>query len=95
MPRKADVALTAHPSLPSYAGLIDELGIDPKAVLESFDALRAESEFEHWTPRGFYEAITGRADYTAWTRQDAAGLVRALEAGPSLLGTGELPQVAS
>src|SRR5690606_249201 len=79
-PRVLEVAVP----MPSYAGLVDELGIDPDAVYAEYDREREDAVWRPWSLRGAWEVITGRADWTAWTLGDARAL-RALTAEPEPL----------
>lgn len=69
-PRVLEVAVR----MPSYAGLVDELGIDPAAVLSDYDREREDAVWQPWSLRGAWEIITGRSDWTAWTLGDARAL---------------------
>ena len=67
--------------MPSYEGLVAELGIDPDTVCADYDREREDAVWQPWTLRGAWEVITGRADWTAWTLGDARAL-RELAAEP-------------
>src|SRR5690606_41223583 len=70
--------------MPSYAGLVDELGIDPAAVYADYDRLREDAGWQPWSLRGAWEVVTGRSDWTAWTLGDARA-PRELTGGPEPL----------
>src|SRR5690606_27824727 len=69
-PRVLEVAVP----MPSYAGLVDELGIDPAAVYADYDREREDAVWQPWSLRGAWEVVTGRSDWTAWTLGDARAL---------------------
>ena len=77
-PRVLEVAVP----MPSYAGLVDELGIDPAAVYADYDREREDAVWQPWSLRGAWEVVTGRSDWTAWTLGDARAL-RELTAEPN------------
>src|SRR5690606_31493631 len=69
-PRVLEVAVP----MPSYAGLVDELGIDPAAVYADYDREREDAVWQPWSLRGAWEVVTARSDWTAWTLGDAGAL---------------------
>src|SRR5690606_27119125 len=69
-PRVLEVAVP----MPSYAGLVDETGINPDTVLAEYDRLREDAVWQPWSLRGAWEVVTGRSDWTAWTLGDARAL---------------------